>query len=59
MTYIRQVGNFVLSDLHGVRIDGVGDAFGSWATVGYIILDAKISIWSTGVVTRRKNNSTY
>ena len=57
-TYGSKLENLVLGDSFGLLEDFVGDVLRSGATVGHIVLDTKVVVWSTRVVRCRKKNTT-
>ena len=57
-TYLSKLENLVLGDGLGLLKDFVGDVLRSGTTVGYIVLDTEVVVWSTGVVRRRKKDTT-
>lgn len=56
--HFREVCNVQLGDLGGVLINCVCDVLWRWPTIGNVVLDAKVCIWTSGVVTGGKDEGT-
>lgn len=56
--YRFKLNNSILSDGLGLLVDFVGDVLGGGATIGHIVFNTKVILWSTGVMRGCKEDAT-